>query len=244
MNNGRHNFLLASCPAKVALIILTETSIVEEGPAIHPLFSDLNGLIWNDAIFHVQIVWHFHFTDLFTINSGKLRIHLDPIWEEGINGCRKGLEINHGVVLDINVKVILEHLTDQFRPLVVILLSNGKGRIQLLVIVILIFWICLLAYAINMYQSIPHEADQFHLAVLVVDIDDHDRVRSRLRRAFPYSTICSQDQDIDPVFGLLTVEILFNSWLGVGPTRFAIQAFNKHKDHSTKDQQEENGNPL
>ena len=87
-----------------------------------------------------------------------------------------------------------------------------------------------------MNQSIPHETDHFHLAVLVVDIDHHDGVRSRLRRAFPDPTICSQDQDIDSVFGLLAVKILFNSWLGIGPTGFAIQTFKKHKDHSTKNQ--------
>ena len=100
-----------------------------------------------------------------------MRIHLDPIWEEGINRCRKGLEINHGVILDVNVKVIFEHLTHQFSPLVVILLPNGKGSIELLVIVAIIFRNILLADTIDMDQCIPHKADHLDLAFFVIDID-------------------------------------------------------------------------
>ena len=106
MHDSGHDLLLATGPTKVSFIILTETRVIEKGPAIHPLFSNLDGLLRNDTVFHVQIIWHFYFTDFFAINCWKLRIHLDPIWEEGIDRCRKGLEIDHGVILDVNVKVV------------------------------------------------------------------------------------------------------------------------------------------
>ena len=75
-----------------------------------------------------------------------------------------------------SVKVVFEHLTHQFSPLVVILLPDGEGSIELLVVVAVVLWNILLADSIDMDQCIPHEADHLNLAFFVIDIDHHDGV--------------------------------------------------------------------
>ncbi len=46
----------------------------------------------------------------------QLRIHLSTPFG-GIDRCHKGLEIDHGVILDVNVKVIFEHPDGPIKPL-------------------------------------------------------------------------------------------------------------------------------
>ena len=82
------------------------------------------------VLVHLQIIWNLYRRHFFTINGRKLRIDFHTIWEEGINPCRKGFKVNHGIVLDINIKVAFERLTHELCPLMIILLTNIEGRIE------------------------------------------------------------------------------------------------------------------
>ncbi len=55
MHDSGHDLLLATGPTKSPSSSLRKRSS-EKGPAIHPLFSNLDGLLRNDTVFHVQII--------------------------------------------------------------------------------------------------------------------------------------------------------------------------------------------
>ena len=95
-----------------------------------------------------------------------------------------------------------------------------------------------------MDQCIPHEADHLDLTFFVIDIDHHDGVCPCLIWLLTDPTICPQDQDIDSISRLLAVKFLNDSWFGIWTCRLAVQAFHKHEDHATNNEQEKESKPL
>ena len=95
-----------------------------------------------------------------------------------------------------------------------------------------------------MDQCIPHEADHLNLAFFVIDIDHHDGVCPGLIRFLTDPPICPQDQDIDPISRLLAVKFLNDSRFGIWTCRLAVEAFHKHEDHATDNEQEKESKPL
>ena len=124
-----------------------------------------------------------------------------------------------------------------------ILLPNRIGRIELLVIVICLRRVrVLIADAVNVNKSITHKADQFHLVVLISDIQDHNGVSPRLSRVVTNPAICSENEDIHSVLSILAVKKFCFCWLRISSVS-CRQAFDKHENHASQDHQQENPCP-
>ena len=95
-----------------------------------------------------------------------------------------------------------------------------------------------------MDQCIPHEADHLDLAFFVIDIDHHDGVCPCLIWLLTDPTICPQNQDIDPISRLLAVKFLNDSRFGICTCRLTVEAFHKHEDHATDNEQEKRASHL
>ncbi len=197
---------MTSCCQRVALIIFRKRAWLRR-----MVFSDLNDC-WGTTPFHVQIIWHFHF---------KKRFH-HQWWRteafEGYHWLSQRFEINHGIVLDINVQKLSWHLTDQLL-LGCCLLSNGVRPYSASGHSNMIFWM--------KYPS--WKLTNFTLPSLVVDVTVE--FRSSLERAFFNTT---QDQDIDRLLSSdrYKIPLLVGHWSGL-----LFNLCEKHKDHSTNDQQ-------
>ena len=131
LHNSLHHLLLPLGTPIIPFIVLTETSVIKKSSSIHLLLTDFNGLIRNIPILvHPQIIWNLDRRYFFTINSGEFGIDFHAIWEQGINTCRKGLKVDHGIVLDINVKISFERLSHKLCSLMIVLLTNIEGSIE------------------------------------------------------------------------------------------------------------------
>ena len=90
-----------------------------------------------------------------------------------------------------------------------------------------------------MDQCIPHEADHLDLTFLyLLTLTTMMESVRRLIRLLTDPTICPQDQDIDPISRLLAVKFLNDSRFGIWTCRLAVEAFHKHEDHATDNEQE------
>ena len=124
-----------------------------------------------------------------------------------------------------------------------VLLPNRIGRIELLVIVICLRRIrVLIADAVNVNKCITHKADQFHLVVLITNIQDHNRVGPRLSRVVTNPAVRSENEDIHSVLSILAVKKFRFCWFRIA-SMSCRQAFDKHENHAPQDHQQENPCP-
>ena len=83
----------------------------------------------------------------------------------------------------------------------IILLTNIESRIKFQVLRIVGFW-----SPLDIDQGISHKANHLNLTFFIAHIDNHDGVRSGIGRVLANSLVRTQNKDINPILGILTIK--------------------------------------